>query len=916
MIQRILVSDVGSTTTKLLLLELEEGKLRALGAEAVATTVEKPSEDVCIGFFAAVEKLSVKTGVKLTDEAGKLTVPFHTTSSAGGGLQILVVALASADSGTMANATAFSAGGVVLDSFAIDDETPRVEKIRRMKHLSPDLVIMAGGYEDGAIAGVVNMAQLIALSKPSPKYGSGKLPLVFCGNTKARPFIKGMLEELFSITYADNIRPDGLRFNLRPAIEEVHRLFMDHVMQMAPGYSKLSSMTTSPIIPTPAGVERILALYSKDIQGNVVMADMGGATTDIFSNVRGHFQRTVAANTGMSYSLSNIIREAEPENVFRHIPFIDQGTARNWIMSKTLFPTSIPQCDTSQAVEGAAAAEGIRLAWRHHLSISYRRAKVGCTERLRRLGKCKFEEAFRTVHGDPFNISDISVIIGAGGIMAHSSIRRAAWMLVSGFRPKGFTLLLVDRHFQSPHMGVLSGKYPDEALNYYREECLVPVGRVYAPIRKMGRLKVETFEGTVTVESGGFLYLESSRGVSLPDVDVPDDDVPLIVDLRFGEETLPLDFYNEPGLREESVEFPFADTPLPSRENISREFSLSYAGEIKVSVEDQVASGDILGENKLVPPRVFFVDVRGNVGYQREDVTDDMVMEHILVAPGERVSNGDRLFSFKTGSGLGSHTFAVDSPVRGMVTSVISPGLIIMREIQDYDGKPHFINVARLLGIKPKRITASLKVRRGEFVQRGQVIAVGEKLKNVKSPATGTVLDIDRKTGIVKVQYVLEPVQMLSPISGQVAGVIPGMSAVISSTGATVQGIAGFGGVRWGNLSVGEPEKDAVLLLQNPLSSMMIESAIEAEVSGIIAPSISGADLVSFLGEEPGVILTGDEDLPFSLILLRGIGNIPLEQDVYESLASYQGGNCAMFTTTRLRAGVERPLLLIQSTED
>ena len=915
MSERILVSDVGSTTTKLLLLEHSGGEFRALGSVAVGTTVEKPSEDVCIGFFAGVEKLSEITGIRLLDENGTLTVKYHTTSSAGGGLQIMVVALASADSGTMARATAFSAGGVVIDSFAIDDETPRVEKIRRMLHLSPDLVIMAGGYENGAIAGVVNMAQLIALSRPQPKYGSGKLPLVFCGNTQARPFIHGMLGDLFSITYAENIRPDGLRFNLRPAIEEVHRLFMNHVMQMAPGYARLSAMTSAPILPTPAGVERILELYSKNIQGNVVMADMGGATTDIFSNVRGQFQRTVAANTGMSYSLSNILREAEPENVFRHLPGMDQGTARNWILAKTLFPTINPECETAKAVEGAAAAEGMNLAWRHHLDISYRRARVGCTERLRRLGKCKFEEAFRTVHGDPFKISDIKVIIGAGGIMAHSTPRRAAWILISGFRPKGFTLLMVDRYFQSPHMGVLSVKYPEEALKYYGEECLVPVGRVYAPISKVRKLKVETHSGMVTVESGGFLYLESSRGVTIPDVPVPDDDIPIIVDLRFGDELLPMDFMEIATIHDDKVALPYAMTPIPETEHLERSFSLSYAGEIAVKEADSVSPGDVIGENKLVPPRVFFVDVRGRVGYQRQEITDEMVMEHILVSAGDKVKTGDRIFKLKTGSGLTSTDNIVDSPVRGVVTSVVPPGLVIMREIQDYDGKPHFVNVARLLGVKPRRIIANLKVQRGEFVQRGQVIAVGDKLSNVKSPATGTVLDIDKKTGVVKIQYVLEPVRMHSPISGRVTAVDPKISVTIGSTGAVVQGTAAFGATRWGELAVGEPRCGCIMLLRSTLTSSYIDSAVDAGVSGIVAPSVSAADLVSFLGEEPGVILTGDEDIPFSLMLLRGVGDVELEDGVYNAMASCAGGNCALFTTTRLRAGVERPFLLLQDCE-
>jgi hypothetical protein len=911
----LLVSDVGSTTTKLLLLEVGGAGFKALGAVSVGTTVEKPSEDVCIGFFDGVRQLSVQTGITLVDEVGSLTVPYRTTSSAGGGLQILVVALASSDSGSIAEAVTYSAGGVVLDSFAIDDETPRVEKIRRMKSLSPDLVILAGGYDGGAVAGVVNMAQLLAFSRPKPKFGGGKLPLVFCGNHQVRPFITGLLGELFSISCTDNIRPDGLTFNLKPAIAEVHRLFMDHVMQMAPGYARLSELTSSPIIPTPAGVERILEKYASSAVGNVVLADMGGATTDIFSNIRGGFQRTVAANTGMSYSLSNIVREAGSERVFSHIPGIDTGTARNWILSKTLFPTVVPEDETAEAVECAAAAEGMRLAWKHHLEISYTRSKVGFTERIRRLGKCKFDEAFKTVQGDSFRISDVSVIIGAGGVMAHATPRRAAWILASGFRPKGITTLMVDRHFQSPHMGVVADSFPEEALKYYTEQCLVPVCVVYSPLAKTRSLIVKTHDSVTKVAPGSFLYLESCRGVKIHGVVLPDAAVPLLVDCRFKDEPLPMDFAAEPAEFTEKPVLPSISVSEVVLQEDTREFSLAYEGEITVKTGDSVAPGDVLGTNRLVPPRVYFVDARGHVGYGKKEITDEMVMQGIIVKPGDKVQTGDKVFSFAIGRGFTGYSSSMRSPVRGIVHSIVTPGMIILKEIQDYDGKPHSVNVARLLGIKPKRITANLKVRLGEFVQRTQVIAIGDKLKTIKSPDTGTVTEIDRKTGIVTIQYNLDPVEMLSPIQGNVAEVNPVMSASLRYSGLTVPGVAGFGKLRWGVLTVDTFRKDSVVLLHRKLTSDLVSQAVDAGVAGVIAPSMEGADLVEFLGEEPGVILTGAEDLPFSLILLSGVGNVSPEKEDFRQLERNAGCNCVMFTTTRLRAGVERPFLLVQTQE-
>ncbi len=912
----LLVSDVGSTTTKLLLLEIKENELVSLGSVSTSTTVEKPNEDVCIGFITAVKQLQALSGISLLDDNSNLTIPYYTTSSAGGGLQILVVALASSDSGSIAKAVAYGAGGVILDSHSIDDGLPDVEKIRRMKLLSPDLVLLAGGYDNGATANVIRMAQLLAYSSPKPKYGSKKIPLIFCGNSQVAPFIKGMLGNLFDISYTDNIRPDGLTFNLKPAIDETHRLFMDHVMQMAPGYSRLSEMTSGPILPTPASVNKIISEYSKLVKSNVILADMGGATTDIFSNIEGGFQRTVAANTGMSYSISNIVKEAGIDRIYRHIPTIDQSVVRNWILSKTLFPTVVPREDTCEAVECAAAVEGMNLAWKHHLEIGYIRQRVGFTERVRRLGKCKFDAAFKTTDGNKFRLSSVSTIIGAGGIMAHSSPRRAAWILASGFRPKGLTTLMVDKHFHSPHAGILTKRYPSRALKYYTEKCLKAVCYVYSPTKKTGTLKVKVNNSSRHVKSGSFLYLEQSKGVKIPGVLLPSDDIPLLVDCRFGDEILPLDFMETPMEFAESTKMPLSVLPENSISDFSKEFNLAYPGEIFVKKGDLVSPGEKLGENRLRPPRTYFVDIRCHIGYNNDKVTDELIMSNILVKVGDTVKSRQNLFSLSIGKGLSSFKDSVASPIRGVVESIIYPGMIVIEELQDYDGKPRYINIPKELGVKVKHFMSYMKVRVGDFVERGQRIAIGEKLNYVTTVTSGSVLEINKNTGIVKIQYVVKPTYFYSPIAGLVSDTDKSMKVVLSSRGLKLPGIAGFGKTAYGKLSDGKMFEGAIVLLKTSLSQVFIDEAIEKKIAGIMAPSISGVDLIEFLGSEPGVILTGTENLPFSLLILKGIGDQTLESVEYGYFSNFFGENCVLFTTTRLRAGVERPYLFIQTGDE
>jgi hypothetical protein len=910
----ILATDIGSTTTKALLLDTTGGRLTPVDSGEEPTTVEKPHEDVAVGLYRALDGISRRTGVPLRD-GRRFLVPCYATSSAGGGLQILVIALASRDSGTVARAVTCGAGGVVLDAFNIDDETPRVEKIQRMAGLSPDLVVLAGGYEDGALAAVVNMAQLLALASPRPKYRAETLPVVFCGNSKAGDFVREALGPGFRLFRTENIRPSGLELNLRPAIETVQRLFMDHVMQMAPGYHPIAESVSAPIIPTPAGVERILSLWCRETGEKALLADMGGATTDVFTAVAGGVARTVSANTGMSYSLSNILREAGLQGIIRHMPGVEPAPVRDRILEKTLFPTRAPGDDFALRVEHSCAAEGMALAYRQHLEFSYRRARVGFLDRLKLLGRCKFDQRFRTLdEKEGFSLSDFATIIGAGGVLAHAPGRRAAWILAQGFFPRGVSTLMVDSLFHSPHMGVLSSSCPEMALDYYRRHCLKTVCRVVTPAGSLrpGRpgIQVKGPRGGKMVMGGDFLYLEDGKGTSAGNW-LETENVPLLVDCRTGpDQALPMDFDPRPA---EITVVP-ASGKRPARFSepgeILRTFSLPYPGEITVSPGETVEPGALLGRNPLSPPMIYFLDVRHSGEYDDSTPTGE-ILDGVLVAPGDVVNPGGPVYRRVVRHGLIREVHEVRSPVRGRVTGIVPPGLVRLREIQDYDGKPHVVDVAGPLGIKPGHIHRFLKVKKGDFVLQGQSLAEGGMFPMVKSPSAGTITKVDRESGTVTVHYRTVPVDLRSPVRGVVSGCVPEHSVTLSFHGSVLEGVLGIGRDAHGVFSA-EPAPGALVLMKGDLTPEDLRRAVDSGAAAVISAGIPGELLSAYLGEDPGVILTGGEDVPVSLMAVCGAGSISFSAETWMRLEGFAGRRGALFTTTRIRAGVERPSLFME----
>ncbi|MBN1326651.1 MAG: glutamate mutase L, partial [Candidatus Cloacimonetes bacterium] len=299
----ILIVDVGSTTTKGLLLKRSDENFEIAALQNSPTTVEKPDEDVKIGILSVIDKLQKNSGIKLFGERNSRDlsnlsedVLFLCTSSAGGGLQILVIGLTLFDSASSGRRTAFGAGGVILDTLAIDDKRSSLEQMMLMRLLHPDIILMAGGVDGGAIAPLLRLGEILQIADPKPKFGDKqKIPLIFAGNKDARSFIGGLFKNRFDLYIVPNIRPSMKLENLQPAREKIHNLFMDNVMEQSPGYSALKEKVADDIIPTPLGVIRSLQIISDSLDENVISVDIGGATTDIFSNILGTYNRTVSA---------------------------------------------------------------------------------------------------------------------------------------------------------------------------------------------------------------------------------------------------------------------------------------------------------------------------------------------------------------------------------------------------------------------------------------------------------------------------------------------------------------------------------------------------------------------------------------------------------------------------------------------
>lgn len=496
----VLVTDCGSTTTKALLFQLTSAGWRMTSRGEAPTTVEDPVADVTVGAlnaFSEVEELSkrkiLRPGVLSSTEPPFLEKTgrkdegidlYLSTSSAGGGLQMLVTGVVPTMSAESAERAALGAGAIVMERIAADDEREEHELILRIRHLKPDIVLLAGGVNGGSRTHAVEMAEMLVAAAPRPRFGDTlQLPVIYAGNEQVSGEVRRILEKIAQVSVVSNVRPTLEAEDLDPARAAIHEFFLTHVMSHSPGYGKLLRWTPCPVMPTPAAVGDMVEHFATKNHLQVLCVDIGGATTDVFSVFRDatgkeHFHRTVSANLGMSYSIANVLVESGVAQISRWLPYrLEEHQLRDRLRNKMIRPTTIPQTVEDLWLEQAVAREALRLSLMHHRSLA-----VGLSGIQQQRGISDiFSQS--TNRAELVDMMAVDLVIGSGGVLSHAPSRLgAAFMMLDAFELEGLTEIAVDSVFMLPHLGVFASVHPKAAEEIFLHDCLVRICHSIAPV--------------------------------------------------------------------------------------------------------------------------------------------------------------------------------------------------------------------------------------------------------------------------------------------------------------------------------------------------------------------------------------------------------------------------------------------------
>lgn len=459
-----LAIDFGSTYTKLTAIDLDNEVILATAKDI--TTVE---DDIMIGFNKAFNKLKIEINKKINfDEIS--FVNKTACSSAAGGLKMVAIGLVPELTAEAAKKAALGAGARVIKTYAYELNSRELEEI---KNTALDIILLAGGTDGGNKECIIHNAKMLAEFKV-------KVPVVVAGNKAATDEIENILKEAEIDCYiTENVMPFINKLNVEPSREEIRKVFMNKIVE-AKGMKKAEEFIKGILMPTPAAVlkaSEILATGTDEEEGlgDLIVVDIGGATTDIHSIAKGeptkssimikgleepYAKRTVEGDLGMRYSAIALLEASGTRKI------------RNYLHD------SLKQIDVKAQCQ--FRHDNIKMVPQSEEEIRFDEAMAKAATELAMTRHCGVLECVYTPMGTMFNqsgkdLTETPYVIGTGGVIIHSlnpkdilkagNFNEEDPIHLKPIAPK----FLVDKTYILSSMGLLAQEYPNTAIRIMKK---------------------------------------------------------------------------------------------------------------------------------------------------------------------------------------------------------------------------------------------------------------------------------------------------------------------------------------------------------------------------------------------------------------------------------------------------------------
>ena len=443
----VLVAEIGSTTTVVNAFKDLDTENPVFWAQGQAPTSVMDG-DVRIGLQGAIDDLCKKMEIDSLEYDEMLA-----TSSAAGGLKMTVHGLVYDMTAKAAKEAALGAGGII--HYVTAGKLRRTD-LAKIKEVNPNLILIAGGVDYGERETAIDNAEKIrALGL--------KTPIIYAGNIENQEEMKLIFDEesgqkLYNV---ENVYPKIDDLNVEPCRKVIQDAFEEHITN-APGMEHVRDMVNGPIIPTPGAVMECTKLLY-DCLGDLIVLDVGGATTDLHSvatesdkiarimvSPEPKAKRTVEGDLGVYVNRMKVIESIGEEKLRKECEKMGID------LDKTLETyVAIPKTeDEFKLVERLTKEAVLKAVERHAGIIRYIYGPSG-----------------RSTVAEGKDLTPVKYIVGTGGALTRLPHRVEIMQEIAKHNETGMMLfptehaqILVDNDYIMASLGVLSKRYREAAI--------------------------------------------------------------------------------------------------------------------------------------------------------------------------------------------------------------------------------------------------------------------------------------------------------------------------------------------------------------------------------------------------------------------------------------------------------------------
>jgi len=499
----LLAVDVGAATTRAMLFDVVEGRYRFIAIGQSPSTAQAPFKDIYEGVHQAVKNLQKTTGRKLIDSERRLITTsqsdgsgvdaFSASLSAGPTLRVVVAGLLADVSLESAQHLAESTYARVVETLSLNDPRKPQEQIDGILRGRPDLIIIAGGTDDGASHSLQEILEVIGLAcylMPQDE----RPAILFAGNQGMETGVRSALESLTSnIRTSSNIRPSVETEDLQPARKELARSYVDIRKQQIKGVEELDMWAGGHLLPSAFAEGRILQFLSK-LYGSekaLLAVNLGASAATVSAGFGNDLTTSVYPHLGMGARLADLLNYTTLENISRWLSIdVPLETINDYLYKKSLYPNSIPATKEDLWIEQALARETLRIAMQ--------------------TARNKFPPTAPALRE---NLPPLFEVILAGGsvISQTPSLGQSLLLLLDAIQPTGIATMILDQNNLLPALGAAAAKNKILPVQVLESGAFVNLATIVSPI-SAARYGSTILHARLTYEDGTMSNAEVKQG--------------------------------------------------------------------------------------------------------------------------------------------------------------------------------------------------------------------------------------------------------------------------------------------------------------------------------------------------------------------------------------------------------------------